>query len=255
MPLRWVVTNKGDELHPNVRCRLVAKHLAAKYGSKEAEDLFAAMPPFELIKSLLVKVVQRETWKTAVRKVMFIDVSKAHLYAPVGKETKSYVDLPPECGKLGVCGLLQYWLYGMRPASHGWQDEYTKQSKGIGFVAGPASPCCFYRSEDDVSCVVHGDVFTFEGPPDSLSGISAALRNLWLVKARAMLGPEAGVDKEISILNRVVRWCYRCILYEADPRCVETLLRDSGLENCKSLNTPGVEEPSGVASAAWFETP
>ena len=46
IPVRWVVTNKGDELHPNVRCRLVAKHLAAKHGGKDAEDLFAAMPPF-----------------------------------------------------------------------------------------------------------------------------------------------------------------------------------------------------------------
>ena len=32
IPVRWVVTNKGDKLHPNVRCRLVARHLAAKYG-------------------------------------------------------------------------------------------------------------------------------------------------------------------------------------------------------------------------------
>ena len=136
---------------------------------------------------------------------MFIDVSKTHLYAPVGTETKAYVDLPPECGKPGVCGLLQHWLYGMRPASHGWQDECTKQLKGIGFVAGPASPCRFYRSQDDVSCVVHGVGFTIEGPPDSLLGISAALRQVWLLKVRAMLGPEAGDDKEISILNRVLR--------------------------------------------------
>ena len=50
IPVRWVVTNKGDRLHPNVRCRLVAKHLAAKYGGKEMEDLFAAMPPFELVR-------------------------------------------------------------------------------------------------------------------------------------------------------------------------------------------------------------
>ena len=54
IPVRWVVTNKGDTLHPNVRCRVVAKHLAAKYGGKEMEDLFAAMPPFELVKALLV---------------------------------------------------------------------------------------------------------------------------------------------------------------------------------------------------------
>ena len=45
IPVRWVSTNKGDTLHPNIRCRLVAKHLAAKYGGKDMEDLFAAMPP------------------------------------------------------------------------------------------------------------------------------------------------------------------------------------------------------------------
>ena len=217
IPVRWVVTNKGDELHPNVRCRLVAKHLVAKYGGKDAEDLFAAMPPFELIKSLLVKAVQRNTWKSTVRKVMFIDVSKAHLYAPVGENTKEYVELPPECGKPGICGKLQFWLYGMRPASHGWQDEYTKQLEHIGFKTGVASPCCFYREQDDVSCVVHGDDFTFEGSPEALLGISEALKKVWLVKVRAMLGPEPGDDKEISILNRIVRWCDDHLLYEADP--------------------------------------
>ena len=45
--VRWLVTNKGDALHPNVRCRLVAKHLAVKYGGKEMENLFAAMPPLK----------------------------------------------------------------------------------------------------------------------------------------------------------------------------------------------------------------
>ena len=69
IPVRWVSTNKGDKLHPNVRCRLVAKHLAAKYGGKEMEDLFAAMPPFELVKALLVKAVQRRERKRKIRKV------------------------------------------------------------------------------------------------------------------------------------------------------------------------------------------
>ena len=120
----------------------------------------------------------------------------------------------------------------MRPASHGWQDEYTKQLKLIGFLAGVAYPCCFYGERDNVSCVVHGDGFTFEGPPEALLEISAALRKVWYVKVRAMLGPEPGDDKEISILNRVVRWCDDNLLYEADPRHVEKLLRDAGLEEC-----------------------
>ena len=108
IPVRWVKTNKGDELHPNIRCRLVAKHLAAKYGGKDMEDLFAAMPPFEMVKALLVRNVQRSNRLKEVRKIMFIDVSKAHLYAPVDEGTTAYVTLPNECSKPGVCGKLQY---------------------------------------------------------------------------------------------------------------------------------------------------
>ena len=74
-----MVTNEGDEFHPNVRCRLVAKPLAAKYGGKDAEDLFAAMPPHDLIKFLLIKAVQRGNWQSKKRKIRLIDISKAHL--------------------------------------------------------------------------------------------------------------------------------------------------------------------------------
>ena len=104
--------------------------------------------------------------------VMFIDISTAHLYAPVDQGTTASVDLPPECSKPGTCGLLQYWLYGMRPASHGWKAEYTRQLEAIGFGAGAASPSCFHRASDDVACVVHGDDFTFEGKPSSLQEIA-----------------------------------------------------------------------------------
>ena len=103
------------------------------------------MPPFELVRALLVKAVRRRDRKMKVRKAPFVDVSKAHLYAPVGVGIRNYVALPPECGKPGVCGLLNFWLYGMRPASNGWQEEYTRQLLAMGFKPGEASPCCFYR--------------------------------------------------------------------------------------------------------------
>ena len=100
----------------------------------------------------------------SVRKVMFIDASKAHLCALINADVNAYVDLPPECRKAGVCGRLNYWLYGMRPASKGWETEYTKRLRHLGFVPGKPSPCCFHRKADDVSAVVHGDDFVFEGP-------------------------------------------------------------------------------------------
>ena len=107
------------------------------------EDLFPIVPPSEIVKALPVVSVQRRDRTKKIRKLMFIDVSKAHLYAPVDAGANACVDLPPECSKPGVCGKLQYWLYGMRPASHDWQGEYTRRLVGMGFVAGEASLAAF----------------------------------------------------------------------------------------------------------------
>ena len=109
-----------------------------------------------------------------------------------------------------------------------------RNTPGIAFTIGVGSPCCFERKADGVACVVHGDDFTFEGPPEALKKVTEDLKKVWIMKVRAMLGPEPGDDKEVSILNRVVRWCDDCLLYEAVPRHVEKLLRDAGLETCKA---------------------
>ena len=93
-----------------------------------------------------------------------------------------------------------------RAASHGWQEEYTRRLVELGFRSGEASPCCFHRASDDISCVMHGDDFTFEGPPEGLRKVAEALEQFWLIKIRATLGPEEQDDKEVSILNRIVRW-------------------------------------------------
>lgn len=104
-----------------------------------------------------------------------------------------------------------------------------------------------------MACVVHGDDFTFEGPPEALKKVAEDLRKVWIFKLRATLGPEPGDDKEFLILNRVVRWCDECLLSLADPRHVEKLPREAGLQKCKSVTTPGVEEASDVTGTAWFE--
>ena len=107
----------------------MAQHIVAKYGGKGLHELFAAMPPFEMVKLLLIRAVSDKiksleksrsnemagrtaravrgsSRPEAVRKVMFIDVSKAHLYALINSDIDAFVDLPPECAKPGVCGRL-----------------------------------------------------------------------------------------------------------------------------------------------------
>ena len=86
----------------------------------------------------------------------------------------------------------------------------------------------------------------------ALEEVTANLKEVWLIKVRATLGPEATDDKEVSILNRIIRWTEDSLLYEADPRHVEKLLRDAGLEDCNALGTPGVKQPTD-ADKSWFE--
>ena len=59
----------------------------------------------------------------------------------------------------------------MKPASRGWESEGRRTFLSLAFEAGRASPCSFYRATDGVSCVVHGDDFTFEGAAGALMGI------------------------------------------------------------------------------------
>ena len=79
------------------------------------------------------------------------------------------------------------------------------------------------------------------------------MQKFWIIKVRATLGPDASDDKEVSILNRVVRCKEDCLLYEADPRHVEKLLREADMGSCKEVITPGVKEVSASSEPAWFE--
>lgn len=92
--------------------------------------------------------------------------------------------------------------------------------------------------------MVHGDDFVFEGPSVGFDGIVSDLQSHWIINVSAILGPADGDAKEVSILNRVVRWDGDVIEYEADPRHVEKLLRDMHMEECKPLSSPGVKVSS-----------
>ena len=74
----------------------------AQFGGKGFVEPVAAMPPSEMIKYLLVRAVgggspplgAGSPSKTENRKVLFIDVSKAHLYAPTEEDAHAYVTPP-----------------------------------------------------------------------------------------------------------------------------------------------------------------
>ena len=127
------------------------------------------MPPLEAKKFLFSKAAS-QVGQGAMKKLLFMDATKAHLNGPTG-DTDAFIDLPPEIAKAGRCAKLDFWLYGMRPAARAWEEEYATKLKGEGFLQGISSPTVFVHPEKDLECVVHGDDFTFLGVEKELNDI------------------------------------------------------------------------------------
>jgi hypothetical protein len=164
--VRWVDVDKGFGVH---RSRLVAKDFKPRNKVDDKEGLFAATPPLELVKMLLLKSARPSRRNKGVRKVMFIDISKAHLYAPMQEE--DFVEYPSERYKEGKCAKLLYTLYGMRPAASNWEKEYSGTLVQHGFTPGKATVVAFYHKERDVRIVVQGVQQLGRG--DGLCGLPA----------------------------------------------------------------------------------
>ena len=85
--VRWVDVQKAD----GVRSRLVARDF--KGNDKDRDDLFAATPPLESKRLLLSRAATRVKGRLK-RKLLFIDVKKAHLNPKCEKDV--YIELPAE---------------------------------------------------------------------------------------------------------------------------------------------------------------
>ena len=112
-----------------------------------------------------------------VRKMMFIDIKKAHL-VPVCSEDV-YIELPAEAGVLPhQCGKLDHWLYGCRKAGQAWEDHYSQVVFDAGFERGVASPVVFWHERRSMWCVVHGDDFSFLATPILISSRKSFKMNM-----------------------------------------------------------------------------
>ena len=134
-------------------------------------------------------------------------------------------------------------MYGTRDAGAIWEQCYVDCLINLGFTQGVASPCCFYHEKWDISVVVHGDDFTALGTDEALDLYEAGMKKAFEIKIRGRLGTDEKDDKEIRILNRILRITPKGLEYEADPRHVELLAKALNLENCKPVATPGLKRP------------
>ena len=246
---KWVEGWKKDEESGGwfVRSRLVGRDFRTK-GEGVRNDLFAAMPPLEAKKVLFRMTAGERGWRRRRGepevKLMFIDVKKAHLNAVCEEDV--WVELPPEFWEYGKYARLRRWLYGMRKAAAGWEDNYAGRLESVGFRRGIGAPTVFYNPKTGVRVVVHGDDFTFAGVRGELEKMRRRMAEWYEVKERGIMGSDEGELKEVVILGRTVRWTREGLEYEADGKHRKTLMRMMGIdERSNIVGSPSVKEGDG----------
>jgi len=69
--------------------------------------------------------------------------------------------------------------------------------------------------------VVHGDDFTFVGEDRELKKVRNLMEKWYEVKVKGTLGEDAKDCKEMSLLNRKLKWKEDYLDYEADSKHVQ----------------------------------
>jgi len=247
--VRWVDVNKGDDINQKYRSRLVARQMKAR--DLSGQSYFAPAPPLEALRTVISLAMTRvgshqPDWdpNSATRtQISLVDVKRAYFNAKVDPhEPPTFVQLPPEDpDATNMCARLLRHMYGTRLAADGWQEEYSTLLISLGFRQGDACPNVFYHGGRRIVTSVHGDDFTSSGPKSSLDWLEHTMAEHYELDIGPRLGPGPEDAKEGRVLNRVIRWCDSHIEYEADPRQVERLVAECGLEGAKGVATPGVK--------------
>jgi len=253
--VRWVDVNKGDDIHPKYRSRLVARQLKAH--DKSGESYFSPAPPLEALRTVVsLAFTAVGDWEPnhdpnspQRTQVSTLDISRAYFNAMKDADDVTFVDLPPEdSDHQNMCARLLRHMYGTRGAADGWQEEYSTTLVALGFAQGTSSACVFAHKTRQLFCSVHGDDFTTVGPCDELTWFEGEMQKRYELTLGARLGPGRDDAQEVTVLNRVLRWTPQGIEYEADPRQAEKLVAECGLTGSNSVATPGVKESSSQVS-------
>ena len=107
-----------------------------------------------------------------------------------------------------MCGILNKSLYGTQDASHIWQSDYVKHICGPtgGYRQGVSSTAVFLNEDQDAQGMVHSDDFIILRHEDAVEHMEKLLKERYECRMVGKLGPEADDEKEIVMLNRILRY-------------------------------------------------
>ena len=127
---------------------------------------------------------------------------KAH-WNPVCEQDVYQLPEEANCPE-GMCGKLNFWLYGFRPAAAAWEKLYSGKLVEVGFVRGDSCGVVFYHPDRDISCVVHGDDFTFCAEGKDLEWIKTLMQS-WFPQVCRCCSRGAPNTRSVDVVA-----CSRC---------------------------------------------
>ena len=124
------------------------------------------------------------------------------------------------------------------------EEKWKEQARG-GVAYGDAATGRRQAKMEDISVLIHGDDFVAAGSREDIKQFRQAIAGRFTVKDN-LVGSRSdlGELQETRVLNRIIRWTQKGWEYEADQRHAELIVREMGMENAKSVKTPGEDVPS-----------
>ena len=132
-------------------------------------------------------------------------------------------------------------MYSTRDTPQCWQEHVKGVMKELGFAAGKANPCVYRHRTRNLVIPVHVDDFICAGPRADLDWVRKELPAHCQCTS-SILGPDE--QKQVKYLSRILERTGDT--HEHDPRHVEAVLKEMGMENCKPVSNPGVKLASEV---------
>ena len=231
---RWIDTNKGDSIKPNLRSRFVGR----EFNDSKMDGLFAGTPPLEALRYLVHRAATIDD-PNQRRSFMINDVSRAFFEADACRAV--CCELPegfPGAEKGDYVGRLRKSLYGTRDAAHNWVEEVAGFLKQLGFERGIYNPCLYYHARRGIELMVHGDDFASTGYAADLAWLRSKMEHRFKIKT-SIVGMGAKEEKEARVLNRTIRCSEKGWEYEPDQRHAELIVKDLGLTKAQPVGTPG----------------
>ena len=209
-----------------------SRFYAREFKNDDRPDLYAGTPPLEALKAIIsIAASHKEKFS-----IMHIDVSSAYFHAKAQRPVLIRLPAEDRMGTdAGKVGLMKKSMYGTRDAASNWERDWQENIKKWGFQLGLSSKNLFHHKGNQVSGLTHGDDFVLTGPAKRLKEFEKEMKSVYPIKAKII---SFGSLKSIKTLSRRLHWGEEGIVYQHDPRHIDVLVRELGLENGNTVQTP-----------------